>query len=107
MRTEEPTSGPIKCHKCGALTPISTKHHTPIACACGEQHAVVGVVVVSGDDLPKPVDVAAALKAFTDAIGSTDPEVIRAHLAGRGAAPGVAFEGGASAGMALTVEAGQ
>jgi hypothetical protein len=46
---------PILCHSCGKLTHLSTRMgvHMPCANGCGAVHVALGVVVVSGDDIPK------------------------------------------------------
>ena len=71
MRTEEVTSGPIKCHGCGCDTPISRSFFVPIACKCGVSHTVVGCIVASGSDIvpapPQVVTPAASLAAAGEA----------------------------------------
>jgi hypothetical protein len=106
MKTEERTNGPILCHGCKKETPISTKLNTPIACACGVSHSVVGVVVASGDDIPAAPDQSAVIKAIHAAFGN---DRAKAEAAIKAAYPDadmdgqVSLTGTAAVGPALTV----
>ena len=48
MNSTHTNLGPVACHGCGKLTPISTRLGTPIGCAhCGVEHTVTSVLVTS------------------------------------------------------------